>query len=79
MSRGLPDLILCLNTQMADGTLRRAHGLLALQLLTDPIVVHELTLPLAALIGSAPTRDQVVDQVVNFWLRAMSPDSREKT
>jgi len=74
MAHGIPDLTRYLSEQMAAGRLRRTHPVLALQLLAGPIVAHELTRPLAALVGFAPSRDQMVTQVVEFWLRAMSPE-----
>jgi hypothetical protein len=73
MSHGLPDLIAYLERQMALSRLRRTHPVIALQFLAGPIVAHELTRPLAALIGFAPSREQVVDEVVTFWMRAMAP------
>jgi AcrR family transcriptional regulator len=73
MSRGLPDLITYLEKQMTAGRLRRTHAVIALQLLAGPIVAHELTRPLAALIGFVPPREEVVDEVVSFWMRAMVP------
>jgi AcrR family transcriptional regulator len=75
MARGLPDLIRYLSEQMAAGRLRRTHPVLALQLLAGPIVAHELTRPLAALIGFTPSRQAVVVEVVKFWLEGMSPPS----
>jgi hypothetical protein len=62
---------------VAAGTMRRVHPVLALQLLAGPIVAHELTRPLSALMGGAPSREQVADQVASFWLRAMSPDAED--
>jgi AcrR family transcriptional regulator len=73
MLRGLPDLIQYLSQQMAAGNLRSIHPVIALQLLAGPLVAHELTLPLAALVGFRDSREAVVDQVVDFWLRAMAP------
>jgi AcrR family transcriptional regulator len=73
MAHGLPDLIRYLSEQMAAGRLRRTHPVLALQLLAGPIVAHELTRPLAALVGFTMSRQQVVAEVVQFWLGAMSP------
>jgi AcrR family transcriptional regulator len=75
MARGLPDLIRYLSEQMAAGRLRRIHPVLALQLLAGPIVAHELTRPLAALVGFTPSRQSVVAEVVKFWLEGMSPPS----
>ena len=77
MSRGLPDLIAYLDRQMAAGRLRRTHPVLALQLLAGPIVAHELTRPLAAMIGFTPPRDQFADEVARSWLRAMAPEHAE--
>jgi hypothetical protein len=62
---------------MAAGRLRRTHAVLALQMLAGPIVAHEMTRPLAALMDFTPGREQVVDEVVRFWLLAMSPDAGE--
>jgi AcrR family transcriptional regulator len=77
MSRGLPDLITYLDRQMAAGRLRRTHPVLALQLLAGPIVVHELTRALAAMIGFTLPRAQFADEVARSWLRAMAPDDAE--
>jgi AcrR family transcriptional regulator len=74
MLRGLPDLIRYLTEQMTARRLREVHPVLALQLLAGPIMAHELTRPLAALVGFESTREQVVDQVVELWLRAMTPE-----
>jgi AcrR family transcriptional regulator len=74
MLRGLPDLIQYLTEQMAEGRMRKSHPVLALQMLAGPIVAHELTRPLAALVGFDAPREQVVDQIVDLWLRAMAPD-----
>jgi AcrR family transcriptional regulator len=75
MQRGLPDLLRYLNGQMAAGRLRPMHPVAAMQLLAGPIVTHELTRPLAGLVGFAPDRQQLVDQVVEAWLRAMAPET----
>lgn len=74
MLRGLPDLVRYLSEQMAAGRIRAVHPVIALQLLAGPLVAHELTRPLAALVGFQSPREVVVDQVVEFWLRAMAPD-----
>ncbi len=73
MERGLPDLIGYLSEQMSAGRLRQIHPVLAVQLLAGPIVTYELTRPLAALVGYTPSREQLVTQVVEAWLRAMAP------
>lgn len=74
MAHGLPDLATYLSEQMGAGRLRKLHPVVAMQLLAGPIVVHELTRPLAGLVGFRITEDQFVDQVVTAWLRAMKPD-----
>jgi AcrR family transcriptional regulator len=77
MLRGLPDLIQYLSQQMAAGQLRAVHPVIALQLLAGPLVAHELTRPLASLVGLQTSREAVVEQVVDFWLRAMAPAESE--
>ncbi|HZU16945.1 MAG TPA: TetR/AcrR family transcriptional regulator [Candidatus Dormibacteraeota bacterium] len=73
MGRGLPDLIRYLEAQMAAGRLRPLHPVIALQLLVGPIVVHQLTRPLAeSLLGFPEPTEQVVDRMVESWLRAMA-------
>jgi len=74
MLRGLPDLIEYLSQQMAAGRLRTVHPVLAVQLLAGPLVAHELTRPLAALVGFEASLDVVADQVGALWLSAMSPE-----
>jgi AcrR family transcriptional regulator len=74
LGRGLPDLISYVSRQMAAGELRRMHPILALQLLAGPIVAHLITRPLAALIGFNGPQEEVVDQIVEAWLRTMTPD-----
>jgi AcrR family transcriptional regulator len=73
MQRGLPDLLRYLGEQMALGRLRQIHPVAAMQLLAGPIVTYELTRPLASLVGYAPDREQLVGQVADAWLRAMTP------
>jgi AcrR family transcriptional regulator len=73
LQRGLPDLLRYLVGQMAVGRLRQMHPVAAMQLLAGPIVTYELTRPLGALVGYAPDRQQLVEQVVDAWLRAMTP------
>jgi len=77
MARGLPDLVRYLSGQMAAGRLRPMHPVVALQLLAGPIVAHLLTRPLAeSLIGFQTASDEVVDQIVAAWLRAMAPEEQ---
>ena len=73
MQRGLPDLMRYLSDQMAAGRLRQMHPVMAVQLLAGPIVTHEMTRPLAALVGFTATREQLAVQVAEAWLRAMAP------
>jgi AcrR family transcriptional regulator len=79
MQRGLPDLVRYLGKHMAAGRLRPMHPLFAVQLLAGPIVTHELTRPLGALVGYTPGREEFVTQVVDAWLRAMAPDTDDTT
>lgn len=73
LARGLPDLIQYLSAQMAAGRVRRMHPVLAFQLLAGPIVAHLLTRPLAeTLIGFDAPSNEVVEQIVDAWLRAMA-------
>jgi AcrR family transcriptional regulator len=74
MQRGLPDLMRYLTEQMAAGRLRQMDPVLAAQLLAGPIVTHELTRPLAALVGFTAPREEVVAEVTDAWLRAMAPE-----
>jgi hypothetical protein len=74
MLRGLPDLIQYLTQQMALGRLRTVHPVIALQLLAGPLVANELTRPLAALLGFETSREHVVEQLAELWLRAMTPE-----
>jgi AcrR family transcriptional regulator len=74
MTRGAPDLVRYLDEQMSAGRLRRVHPVLAIQLLAGPLVAHQLTQPLAALLGFDLSADEVADQVSQAWLRAMAPE-----
>jgi AcrR family transcriptional regulator len=76
MTRGLPDVVNYLNSQMQTGQLRQMHPVLAFQLLAGPIVVHLLTRPLAQALTDFDTpQSQVLDDLVHAWLRAMAPDT----
>jgi len=76
MTYGLPDLIAYLGEQMAAGRLRRMHPIVAFQLFAGPIVVHLMTRPLADLIGVHMSQEDVVQQIVAAWLRAMAPEKQ---
>jgi len=76
MTRGLPDVVGYLGTQMQAGRLRPMHPIVALQLLAGPIVAHLLTRPLAELlITFDASQSDPLDEIVQAWLRAMAPDS----
>jgi AcrR family transcriptional regulator len=74
LGRGLPDLVRYLSEQMAAKRLRKMHPVLAFQFLAGPIVAHMLTRPLATLMGFDQPIEEVVDQLVDAWLRAMTLD-----
>ncbi|MQA87451.1 MAG: TetR family transcriptional regulator [Streptosporangiales bacterium] len=75
MARGIPDLVQYLSGEMAAGRLRRMHPVVAFQLLAGPIVAHQLTRPLAERsLGFTTSPEQVTDQIVQAWLRAMAVD-----
>jgi len=75
MARGLPDLVGYLSGQIEAGRLRPMHPIVASQLLAGPIVAHLLTRPLAEPFGGfGPPTNEVVDQIVEAWLRAMAPE-----
>lgn len=60
--------------QMQAGRLRPMHPALAVQLLASPIVVHQLTRPLAKPLTDLETSDpQFLDEIVHAWLRATAP------
>jgi len=73
LARGLPDLIRYLSGQIQAGRLRPLHPVLAFQLLAGPLVAHLLTRPLAEpLMGPIDSQQEVFDQIVDAWLRAMA-------
>lgn len=72
MARGLPDLVGYLSSQMQTGRLRQMHPVLAIQLLAGPILVHMLTRPLT---DFDITESDVVNDLVQAWLRAMALDA----
>ena len=67
-----------LDQQMAAGRLRRMDPILAMQALAGPIVMH-LLMPASAQSqsgaghGVALPLEEVVDELVGIWLRAMTP------
>lgn len=76
LARGVPELVRYLGDQMDAGRLRRTDPIVALQLLAGPIVAHLLTRPLAeAAGGPVISTDDVANEFVAAWLRAMSPDA----
>jgi AcrR family transcriptional regulator len=80
--RTLPLVTGYLAEQMAAGRLRRMDPILAVQALTGPIVMH-LLMQVPAGSQSDPGRgvavplEEVVDELVKVWLRAMTPDEGE--
>ncbi|HZC99803.1 MAG TPA: helix-turn-helix domain-containing protein [Actinomycetes bacterium] len=80
--RTLPLVAGYLAEQMAAGRLRRMDPVLAVQALAGPIVMH-LLMRAPAESRSGPGRggalplEEVVDELVGSWLRAMTPDGGE--
>src|SRR5215207_3768344 len=80
--RTLPLVADYLTEQMAAGRLRPMDPVLAVQALTGPIVMHLLSRSQAQSrpgAGRAAPRplEEVVDELANLWLRAMTPDQGE--
>jgi AcrR family transcriptional regulator len=79
--RTLPLVSAYLAGQMAAGRLRRMDPDLAFQALAGPIVLHLLWRPPAGpRVDGPPTRarplEEVVDDLVGVWLRAMATDQQ---
>ena len=77
--RTLPLVAGYLDRQMAAGRLRRMDPVLAMQALAGPIVMHLLMQASAeaqsgAGRGVALPREEVVEELVGIWLRAMTTD-----
>jgi AcrR family transcriptional regulator len=77
--RTLPLVTRYLASQMAAGHLRRMDPGLAFEALAGPIVLHLLWRPRAVSAADgertdAPPLEEVVDELVGVWLRAMAPD-----
>jgi AcrR family transcriptional regulator len=76
--RTLPLVAGYLHQQMATGRLRRMDPVLAMQALAGPIVMH-LLMPASAQSQSGARQrmalplEEVVDELVGIWLRAMTP------
>ena len=76
--RTLPLVAGYLDQQMAAGRLRRMDPILAMQAMAGPIVMH-LLMPASAQSqsgaghGVALPLEEVVDELVGIWLRAMTP------
>lgn len=80
--RTLPLVAHYLAEQMAAGRLRPMDPVLAVQALAGPIVMHLLSRPPAESRPGAgrtvsPQLEEVVDELANLWLRAMTPDQGE--
>jgi AcrR family transcriptional regulator len=81
--RTLPLVAGYLASQMAAGRLRRMDPDLAFQALAGPIVLHLLWRPPAGSRGDGPPAggaplEEVVDELVGVWLRAMTPGDSEQ-
>jgi AcrR family transcriptional regulator len=75
ITRIVGQLVMYLTTQMAAGTLRRMHPLLALQSLVGPVLFHILTRPLAErFLHLDIDGETAVTQLAEAWLRAMTPE-----
>src|SRR6266540_889997 len=80
--RTLPLVAGYLAEQMAAGRLRRMDPVLAVQALAGPIVMH-LLMQAPAESQSGPGRgvalplEEVIDELVGIWLRAMTPNDGE--
>jgi AcrR family transcriptional regulator len=80
--RTLPLVAHYLAEQMGAGRLRPMDPVLAFQALAGPIVMHLLSRPpdgsRAGAGRAAPLQlEEVVDELANLWLRAMTPDQSE--
>jgi len=66
-------LVVYVTAQMAAGTLRVMHPLLALQAFIGPILFHILTRPLAErVLGLDVDGETAVTLLAEAWLRAMA-------
>jgi len=76
--RGIGSLLDYLNRQVQLGTVRPIAPFVALQAFLGPLLIHLMTRALAErALGLTEPLDEVVSQLVAFWLRAMKPDGPE--
>src|SRR5215469_12152222 len=76
--RGIGSLLDYLNRQLHLGAVRPVAPFVALQAFLGPLVIHLMTRSLAErALGLTLSLDEVVSQLVAFWLRAMKPDRPE--
>ena len=70
-------LVMYVTAQMAAGTLRRTHPLLALQAFVGPVLFHILTRPLAEQVLHLDVDgEEAVTQLAEAWLRAMAVNGK---
>lgn len=78
IAEGLGPLLRYLVEQMANGRLRRAHPLLALQAFVGPAVMHVLTRPIAMrTLGLEESLEDALVELSRVWLRAFAPSGGE--
>jgi AcrR family transcriptional regulator len=78
LAQSIGSLLDYLNRQVQLGTVRPVAPLVALQAFLGPLVIHLMTRALAErALGITLSLDEVVSQLVDFWLRAMKPDRLE--
>jgi AcrR family transcriptional regulator len=76
--RGIGALLDYLQHQVQRGTVRSVTPVVALQAFIGPLFIHLMTRALAErTLGLTLSLDEVVSQLVAFWLRAMQPDRHE--
>jgi AcrR family transcriptional regulator len=76
--RGIGSLLDYLHRQVQRGTVRPVAPVVALQAFLGPLFIHLMTRALVErALGLTLSLDDVVSQLVAFWLRAMKPDRPE--
>lgn len=70
-------LVMYITAQMAAGTLRRTHPLIALQAFVGPVLFHILTRPIAERVLHLDVDgEQAVTELAEAWLRAMAVNGK---
>jgi AcrR family transcriptional regulator len=78
LGRGIGSLLDYLDRQVQRGTVRPIVPFVALQAFLGPLLIHLMTRSLAErTLGLTLSLDEVVRQLVAFWLRAMKPEHPE--